>query len=127
MGFWSDLQGDVSRVVNGVIPGGPLAQGVSDLTGGATPTAGQAVTAPITAIEGTYTDIKDTASAAESVAQHVLSAGEWMSDPHNWLRVLYVVAGTVVVLVGLAVAFKDTGAGQVAVATAKKGAQVAAA
>jgi hypothetical protein len=76
------------------------------------------------AVKSVFTSIGDTASATENIAEHVLAAGEWMADPHNWLRVLYVVSGTMVALMGLYLAAKNTPVGS-ATATGAKLAAVA--
>jgi len=46
--------------------------------------------------------IETTADATVSVARGAIKTGEWLSNPHNWLRILYVGLGAAVVVVGLA-------------------------
>lgn len=51
---------------------------------------------------GDITDIPgEAAGAAKDTADIAISAANWVVNPSNWLRVLYVVAGAAVVLVGI--------------------------
>ena len=45
--------------------------------------------------------VTDTASATEAVGKGVLATAEWVSNPHNWLRVLYVIGGSIAIFIGL--------------------------
>lgn len=49
--------------------------------------------------------VTDTASATKAVGQGVLATAEWVSNPHNWLRVLYVIGGSVSILLGIKIMF----------------------
>lgn len=49
--------------------------------------------------------ISDTASATEAVGKGVLATAEWVANPHNWLRVLYVIGGSIAILIGIKVMF----------------------
>ncbi len=60
---------------------------------------------PIDDVESVWTGITDTASATENIAQHVMAGAEWAADPHNWLRVLYVIGGAIAILMGVKVMF----------------------
>jgi hypothetical protein len=71
--------------------------------------AAQAAAAPATstASDASWFDklnpLDDVASAAGSAADGVklaASAGVWISNPHNWLRVVYVVAGGALIIAG---------------------------
>ncbi len=96
-------------------PGGSTGQG----DGGVPWPAGLAVDA-ITGVVGAA------ATPVDVARQGVLifaKAGLWMADPHNWLRVAFVVGGSVAVLAGLGMLAKSGAAGQTAqsAANAAKG------
>lgn len=58
--------------------------------------------------------IKNTEDATVAVGKAAVSTAEWVSNPHNWLRVAQVVGGGMLVILGAYIAFKDTGAGKAA-------------
>jgi lysozyme-like protein len=45
-------------------------------------------------------DVADAASSAADGVKLAASAGVWLSNPHNWLRVVYVVAGGALIIAG---------------------------
>lgn len=53
-------------------------------------------------------DISNPFSAVFELANDVGKAASWISTPSNWLRVLYVVGGGVVIIAGIAYLAKDT-------------------
>lgn len=79
---------------------------------------GDVVAWPIGGLGG---DIKDTASAAAATAQIVAKAAAWSSNPQNWIRVAYVVGGSVVIIAGLVMILGDTKAGRTVLSAAPAG------
>lgn len=64
--------------------------------------------------------IKDTADAARTTAAIFIRGAEWFANPKNWIRVTYVMAGSIVAIAGLITIVKSTEAGQAAGVAAKK-------
>jgi Lysozyme like domain len=64
--------------------------------------------------------ISDTVTAARTVASIVVKGSEWVSNPSNWVRVVYVIGGTVAVIAGLVTVVKSTEVGTAVVRTGKK-------
>jgi hypothetical protein len=98
MSFWDNLGSGLNSIGN-------------IATGGALGAAESGVSNVDSSYSAAKSAVTDTASAAEAVATTTLSAAEWMATPRNWLRVVFVVGGGVVILMGIYVALKDTGAG----------------
>lgn len=63
---------------------------------------------------------KSTAEAAVDAAKVLGKSAEWISNPHNWIRVAFVVGGGVVLVAGVLAVLDSTKTGQAAVATAGK-------
>lgn len=53
-------------------------------------------------------DATNSASAVFEIANDIGKAASWISTPSNWLRVLYIVGGSVVIIAGIAYLAKDT-------------------
>jgi len=64
--------------------------------------------------------LSDAVGAAVSAGNAVVSTGKWVSNPRNWVRVGYVIGGSVLVIVGLGHMLSQTGAGQAVVSGTKK-------
>jgi myosin-crossreactive antigen len=52
--------------------------------------------------------VTDSASAVFEIANDIGKAAAWISTPSNWLRVLYIVGGGIVIVAGIAYLAKDT-------------------
>ncbi len=55
-----------------------------------------------------WTDSIPGVSEVADVAEAVIKAGSWISTPSNWVRVLYVMGGGVIIVAGIAYLAKDT-------------------
>lgn len=51
---------------------------------------------------GALTTVTDTATAAASAGKAVVAAAEWMADRDNWIRIVKVVLGAVMMIEGMA-------------------------
>jgi hypothetical protein len=69
------------------------------------PGIGDSKTDPETEKQNVFTAIGDGVTA-------IVHAGEWFTDPHNWLRVLYVIAGGALIIGGLVVVASTSKAGK---------------
>lgn len=59
------------------------------------------------------------------IVQVVIKTAAWVSNSENWVRVGYVLGGTLVVLTGVSMVLRDTSAGRQAIAAGKTAAKVA--
>lgn len=75
---------------------------------------GAAEAPAVSAYEGLKTGITDTTSGVEAVANVAVQGAEWMANPHNWIRVCMVIGGSVIIILGVYLAFRNTGAGNAA-------------
>jgi hypothetical protein len=64
-------------------------------------------------------------SGLQAMLEAVNRVGAWVSEPHNWTRVAYVVGGAVVVVAAGAAIASDTKAGQTVIQTGTKAAKAA--
>jgi hypothetical protein len=83
--------------------------------GAALGAAADVVTSPVEAL----------VSGLGAMLEAVNRVGAWMSEPHNWTRVAYVVGGAVVVVAAGAAIASDTKAGQTVIQTGTKAAKAA--
>lgn len=60
-------------------------------------------------------------SSADDAVKMAGKAAVWMSDSRNWIRVVYVVGGSVLVIVGVMMTLESTKAGKAATRLATKG------
>lgn len=58
--------------------------------------------------------VKTVAGSVGDILEYIGKTALWIGNPHNWIRVVYVVGGVAVVGIGLAMVIKDSGAGKVA-------------
>lgn len=80
----------------GLVPGNPNDSSPGDPFGGNPPFSGAV----------------DVGSGIADLAKLGVNAGKWLSNPHNWLNVLYVVVGGVVVVGSLSVTIRSQVIGQ---------------
>lgn len=86
--------------------------------GGPTPSnVAEVITNPVDVLKGVPEAI---IGSARGILDAVNRVGAWVSDPHNWTRVGFVVGGTVLVLVAASAVAAETKAGQATVGTAAR-------
>jgi hypothetical protein len=69
--------------------------------------------------------IKDTTDAARTAASLLVKSAAWTSNPNNWLRIVYVIGGSVAAIAGIVTVVKSTDAGRAAISAGKKTAATA--
>lgn len=95
---WQDLLG-------GAVGAVPFSGGGGALLGGDLPDLGNAIKAPLDAA-------KATAEAMVSFADMMGHAAAWVANPHNMLRIVYVVGGSAGVIIFLAMLAKSGAMGE---------------
>lgn len=70
-------------------------------------------------------DLPDPLAGIEATLRTVtgvlIDAGEWIGDPHNWVRILLVAGGIALGLAGISAVASETKAGRAAISGASKG------
>lgn len=76
-------------------------------------TVGKAVSAAVGDARTTAGGVLGTVGEVADTARGVVKAGQWLANPHNWVRIVYVTGGAALILVAAAMLVNGTASGPV--------------
>lgn len=76
--------------------------------------AGRAVAAAVTGAQNIGAGVVAGAGDVLDTARGAVKAGQWLSNPHNWVRIVYVAGGVALILVAAGMLVQRSAPGVVA-------------